>query len=204
MEALTRMVADSLARHGYEPRVSTHPVEWSRWFRCESSFSLLLVPSAPGVYSLGEEIVAPGELPGAKRMLAVFEVAETDDLCVALSRQFAPRSPLSARLSSGRCFVRFAQVPDADLRSATAAALNRWLAASSETATGLLPNNVAQHFGSARDLTAAPATMATAATSGADAPVLSPAAGENPSPAPDLQMKFADTTIGPPSLPAGF
>jgi len=43
-------------------------------------------------------VIAPGELPSAsgKRLLAVFQVSETEDLCVALSRLFAPRNPLSA------------------------------------------------------------------------------------------------------------
>src|SRR6201981_3006585 len=114
MENLDRIVADTLAQSGFETPVFLRPVPWSRWFRCESSFSLLLVPSAPGLYALAEEIIGPGESLNAKRMLAVFEVAETDDLCVALSRQFSPRSPLSSRLSSGRCFVRFAEVHDAE------------------------------------------------------------------------------------------
>jgi len=156
MEALNRIVADSLARHGFEPPVSTRTVDWSRWFRCESSFSLLLVPSAPGIYALGEEVVGPSEISGSKRMLAVFEVAETEDLCLALSRQFAPRNPLSARLSTGRCFVRFAQIADPQQRHATTAALTRWLAASSEAATGVVANNVAKDFGIARAVTAAP------------------------------------------------
>jgi len=62
MEDLTRLVADSLARHGFEATLDCRRLQWSRWFRCESSFSLLLVPSAAGVYALGEEIVAPGEI----------------------------------------------------------------------------------------------------------------------------------------------
>jgi hypothetical protein len=154
MESLDRIVADSLARHGFEPPVNTRPIEWSRWFRCESSFSLLLVPSAPGLYAIAEEIVAPGELPGARRMLAVFEVGETDDLCVALSRQFAPRSPLSVRLSTGRCFVRFAQIPGAERRQAASDSLNRWLAASAQTATGLTNDvNALGDFKIAHDFT---------------------------------------------------
>jgi hypothetical protein len=134
MEDLTRIVTDSLARHGFAAPVDRR-LEWSRWFRCESSFSLLLVPSTPGVYALAEEVIAPGEVPstGGKRMLAVFQVSETEDLCVALSRLFAPRNPLSARLSSGHCFVRFALVADPQRRQAACESLNRWLSASEET-----------------------------------------------------------------------
>ena len=32
-------------------------LHWSRWFRCESHHSLLLVPSKPGVFALAEEIM---------------------------------------------------------------------------------------------------------------------------------------------------
>jgi hypothetical protein len=138
MEDLTRLVADSLARHGFAVAVDHRRLEWSRWFRCESSFSLLLVPSAAGLYAVGEEIIAPGELPAAsgKRLLAVFQVAETEDLCVALSRLFAPRNPLSERLSQGRCFVRFAVVADPHQRQAACESLNRWLTSSAEIANG--------------------------------------------------------------------
>jgi len=138
MEGLTRLVDDSMARHGFDATVDHRRLAWSRWFRCESTFSLLQVPSAAGIYTLGEEVIAPGEIPGGKRMLAVFQVSETDDLCIALSRQFAPRNPLSERLSSGRCFVRFAQVADATHRQAACKALNQWLASFAEAATGMV------------------------------------------------------------------
>jgi len=133
MEELTRIVTDSLARHGFAAPADRR-LEWSRWFRCESSFSLLLVPSEAGVYALAEEVLPSGELPstGGKRMLAIFQVSETEDLCVTLSRLFAPRNPLSARLSSGRCFVRFALAVDPRQRQAACESLNRWLSASEE------------------------------------------------------------------------
>ena len=66
-------------------------MSWSRWFRCESSFELLLVPKQPGVFAVAEEVVEPAG-PGSKRMLAVFAVDETDDLARALSRMFATGS----------------------------------------------------------------------------------------------------------------
>ena len=34
-------------------------MSWSRWFRCESSFELLLVPKQPGVFAIAEEVVEP-------------------------------------------------------------------------------------------------------------------------------------------------
>jgi hypothetical protein len=148
MEGLTRLVDDSMARHGFDATVDHRRLAWSRWFRCESTFSLLQVPSAAGIYTLGEEIIAPGEIPGGKRMLAVFQVSETDDLCIALSRHIAPRNPLSERLSSGRCFVRFAQVADLTHRQAACKALNQWLASSAEAATGMV-NDFAPQLDSA-------------------------------------------------------
>jgi hypothetical protein len=174
MEDLTRLVDNSMARHGFDLAVDHQRLEWSRWFRCESSFSLVLVPSAAGIYSLGEEIMAPGEIPGGKRMLAVFQVSETDDLCIALSRHFAPRNPLSERLSSGRCFVRFAQVADPVARRAAARALNQWLASSAEAAVGM-----AKDFSPQPDPLPEPASKAT-------------------------QSRVAASDSGPPPLPAGF
>jgi len=140
MEQITRLVDDSMARHGFDVSMDHRRLAWSRWFRCESSFSWLLVPSASGIYTLAAEMVAPGETAatGGKRILAVFQISETDDLCVALSRNFAPGSPLQSRLASGRCFVRFATVADAVHRNAACSALNQWLANSAETATGIM------------------------------------------------------------------
>ena len=94
MEGLTRLVSESLARHGFDRPVDYRRLHWSRWFRCESPHSLLLVPSKPGVFAVAEEIVefSPGEIqPGT----------------AALSQAAAPRSAgfvwerLSDRLRSG-------------------------------------------------------------------------------------------------------
>ena len=57
MEALTRLVADSLARHGLDRPVDPRRLQWSRWFRCDSPHSLLVVPSKPGIFALAEEIM---------------------------------------------------------------------------------------------------------------------------------------------------
>src|SRR6266478_8174206 len=56
MEALTRMVADSLARHGLDRPIDPRRLQWSRWFRCDSTHSLLVVPSKPGIFALAEEV----------------------------------------------------------------------------------------------------------------------------------------------------
>src|SRR5579863_3827575 len=56
MEGLTRLVSESLARHGFDRPLDYRRLHWSRWFRCESHHSLLFVPSKPGIFALAEEI----------------------------------------------------------------------------------------------------------------------------------------------------
>jgi hypothetical protein len=101
-------------------------MNWSRWFRCESSFGLLLVPNQPGVFALAEEVAEPAG-PNSRRMLAVFEVAETEDLALSLSRLFAVGSPWREKLGQGRCFARYAVAPGLADRRAAADALRQWL-----------------------------------------------------------------------------
>src|ERR1700689_5142356 len=83
MEAITRLVADSLARHGFDRPVDPRRLQWSPWSRCDSPHSLLVVPSKPGIFALAEEVMdlspstnhretnhggtdAPGSLPRAE------------------------------------------------------------------------------------------------------------------------------------------
>jgi len=98
MEGLDRLVSESLARYGFTTSVDHRRLRWSKWFRCESSFSLLLVPSKAGLFALGEEMIAPGEIPatGGKRMLALYQISEAEDLGMALGRLFFPGSPISS------------------------------------------------------------------------------------------------------------
>jgi hypothetical protein len=117
-------------------------MNWSRWFRCESSFGLLLVPNQPGIFALAEEIVQPAG-PHSRRMLAVFEVGESDDLVRALSRLYAPASPLRQRLAEGRCYLRYAVIPDAEERHSAAGALKSWLSSQREVASQLFERPVA-------------------------------------------------------------
>jgi|SRR5580698_3115400 hypothetical protein len=60
MEGLTRLVTESLARHGFDRPLDYRRLQWSRWFRCESHHSLLIVPSKPGVFAVAEEIMDLG------------------------------------------------------------------------------------------------------------------------------------------------
>ncbi len=109
-------------------------MNWSRWFHCESSFGLLLVPSQPGVFALAEEVV---QAVGAqsRRMLAVFEVAEADDLSRAMSRLFAAGSPWREKMMQEKIYVRYAIAPSIADRRTAAAALKNWLSAQKEVAS---------------------------------------------------------------------
>jgi len=146
MEGLTRLVSESLARHGVETPLDQRRLQWSRWFRCESSLSFLLTPAKPGVFALGEEIAAPGEVSatGGQRILALFHIGETGDLGLGLGRLFAPHNPLRERVATGRCFARYVVIEDDAQRRSTAVALQRWLDSSAETASGM-PAGFAAH-----------------------------------------------------------
>jgi hypothetical protein len=108
-------------------------MNWSRWFRCESSFSLLLVPNQPGIFALAEEVIQPTD-GQSRRMLAVFEVQEAEDLARATSRLFAVGSPWREKLGEARCYVRYAVAPSIADRRAAANALKTWLNSQREVA----------------------------------------------------------------------
>ena len=111
-------------------------LNWSRWFRCESSFGLLLVPNQPGVFALAEEVVQPAG-PQSRRMLAVFEIDETQDLVRSLSWLFTAASQWRERLATARCYVRYAAIPDKQERGAAATALKNWLNSQRDAAAQL-------------------------------------------------------------------
>jgi hypothetical protein len=140
MEDLTRLVAESMARHGLEVPIDHRRLQWSKWSRCESSFDLSLLPSKPGLFALAEELLAPGDMPLAsgKRMLAIFQISEAADLGIAVVRLFAPGTPLTVRLAQGRIFARYTVIEDEAQRCSAHIALQRWLTASAETATGIM------------------------------------------------------------------
>jgi hypothetical protein len=155
MEGLTRLVADSLARHGFDRPVDYRRLHWSRWFRCDSPHSLLFVPSKPGVFAIAEEVMglAPevgGRTPdatSARRMLAVLQFFEDDDMAFTLDRMFARENPMRARLATGRCFLRYVVLQDATHRRSVASALNQWLVSSGEKASG-----IGAHFAASLEL----------------------------------------------------
>jgi hypothetical protein len=139
MEGLAHLVAESMVRHGFEPSFDHRRLQWSSWFRCQDSFTLVLAPCKPGLFALGEEIIAPGEMGvgEGKRMLALFQISEADDLGMALGRLFLSRNPERERLTNGRCFARYVVIEDAAQRRTAYAALQRWMTSTAETASGV-------------------------------------------------------------------
>src|SRR5450631_3763218 len=190
MEALTRLVTESLVRHGFDRPLDYRRLHWSRWFRCESVHSLLFVPSKPGVFAVAEEIMdfgtdhvgtaAPGcpaerssadpvwdrvsdpvrpsearldlagSTPAPRRMLAVTQFFEDDDMAFVLDRMLSRQNPMAARLATGRYFVRFVVVEDQTQRRSICSALNQWMVSATEKATG-----IGSHFASSLELTPA-------------------------------------------------
>jgi hypothetical protein len=118
-------------------------MNWSRWFHCESSFELLLVPRQPGIYALAEEIAQPAG-PYSRRMLAVFEVEESEDLARSLSRLFSAGSPWRRRLEQARCYLRYAVAPVAEERRGAATALKDWLSSQRSTVSQIFENSDAE------------------------------------------------------------
>ena len=138
MEGLNRIVAESLARNGFDAPLDHRRLQWSRWLRCENSFSTLLIPSKPGLFAFGQEVIPPGELPatGGKRMLALFRISATEDLGMALGRLFLPGAPDRDRFATGNCFVRYAVIEDVIQRTAAHVALQQWLTSSADSVSG--------------------------------------------------------------------
>jgi len=206
MEGLTRLVSESLARHGFDRPLDYRRLRWSRWFRCNSHHSLLSVPSKPGVFAVAEEVMdfgsnveqqrfsatppvaeqrfsaptlveerrfsaasgspyipalaAAGLSPEAgsrrpdtaqpRRMLAVTQFFEDDDMAFVLDRMLSRQNPMAARLASGRYFVRFVVIEEQTQRRSICSALNQWMVSAAEKATG-----IGAHFATSLELTPA-------------------------------------------------
>jgi hypothetical protein len=234
MEGLTRLVSESLARHGFDRPLDYRRLHWSRWFRCESPHSLLFVPSKPGVFAVAEEIMdlgsaqvataasavppAPSEagsvwngavrngpvweqvsdpvepsaprrdlaassdIPTPRRMLAVTQFFEDDDMAFILDRMLSCQNPMRSRLISGRYFVRFVVIEDQAQRSTICDALNQWKFSAAEKATG-----IGSHFATSLELT--PATEYVPPVNEAQQPLFEDAHGGR-----TLMSANADTT----------
>jgi len=248
MEGLTRLVSESLARHGFDRPLDYRRLHWSRWFRCESHHSLLFVPSRPGVFALAEEIMnvgtaascstpdqsaaikeqvdeprsgadsstpqktvafAAAETPGdnhrpesTRRLLAVTQFFEDEDMAFVLDRMLSRQNPMRARLLSGRYFVRYVVIDDPCQRRSICSALNQWMASAAEKVTGIgadfassleltdaqvRPTSLSAKAEIAKDLTQPGAASIIAAPSSVAAPHLNSGAATNihcPSPFP--------------------
>jgi hypothetical protein len=262
MEALTRLVADSLARHGFDRPVDPRRLQWSRWFRCDSPHSLLVVPSKPGIFALAEEImelgpapsgpkaapvsesdggfvglsgrkppqspgsspegaafISPGRKSGvgyqlgtesrrggtdatvSKRMLAVLQFSEDDDMAFTLDRMFTRINPMRERLASGRCFLRFVVIEDQAQRRNICNALNQWMQSSAEKATG-----IGLDFQSSLELTVerAPSPATAGSTSGrVGRTLLSDTADTTTTPAQTAAGQASDAAPQAPHLDSG-
>jgi hypothetical protein len=220
MEGLAHLVAESLVRHGFEPNFDHRRLQWSSWFRCQDSFSLVLAPCKPGLFALGEEVIAPGEMGvgEGKRMLALFQISEADDLGMALGRLFLSGSPERERFATGRCFARYVVIEDAVQRHTAYAALQRWMASSAEAASGV-PQTVSDNNQASNDDRVAPDAPVRGAEqssagfasghdfSRAPNPAISTAAlaAARADASPQSESSNKQAQIGPPSpIPSGF
>ena len=221
MEGITRIVSESLARHGFDRPVDYRRLHWSRWFRCESHHSLLVVPSKPGVFALAEEIVdlwdqrgfsaassalqttaasAAEGSSGHKRMLAVTQFSTADDMAYVLDRMLSSQNPMRARLLSGRYFVRFVIIEDEAQRNSICNALKQWIAGEKASAIGA-------HFATSLELTEAKIVVGESSASfrASTEPVgvASPPANERSATAPQLDSGVANIQC-PAPFPSGF
>ena len=94
------------------------------------------------------DLAASTSTPAPRRMLAVLQFCEDDDMAFVLDRMFSRENPMRARLASGRCFVRFVVLEDPTQRRSICNALNQWLISSSEISTG-----IGAHFATSLELT---------------------------------------------------
>ena len=78
MVEISKIVDDALAKNGVAPTFDHLRLQWSRWFRCDSSFSVLLAPAKPGIFAIAEEIVHVAEEPAP---LPAESVAQSFEPC---------------------------------------------------------------------------------------------------------------------------
>jgi hypothetical protein len=242
MEGLAHLVAESLLRNGFEPAFDHRRLQWSEWFRCQDGFSLMLAPCKPGLFALGEEVIAPGELAAfcgaseprsrhpersegsfgeGKRMLALFQISEANDLGMALGRLFLTGNPARERFASGRCFARYVVIEDQNQRRAAYTALQRWMASSAETISGV-PQSTPDDSHSSRDNHVASDALvrgaeqssagfvsghvfSRAASAATSTPASAAAVADTADPSAHPESSNKQAQIGPPMpIPSGF
>ncbi len=147
MDGIANLVSASLARHGFTAQLDHRRLQWSKWGRCESSFSVLLVPSQPGLFALAEDatMIRSNSVPDEKRTLTLFRIAEAKDLGMALGRLFLPNTPERELLLRKPCFFRYAVIEDDDQRRTSYRSLQEWMASASSDSTTEVPDNLTVH-----------------------------------------------------------
>ena len=80
----------------------------------------------------GYSVYSTADPARAKRILALLEIRETDDIGMALGRLFLPGNPLRERLEAGKCFARYAVIEDSAERAAANKVFQRWMQESTE------------------------------------------------------------------------
>ena len=101
MEALTRLVTDSLARHGFDRPIDPRRLQWSRWSRCDSPHSLLVVPSKPGIFALAEEVMDLGASTTSNFKVSTDREGRDFSSEPALSKRSAPKGAARNRERRG-------------------------------------------------------------------------------------------------------
>jgi len=95
---------------------------------------MLLVPHRPGIFALAEEVA---DAQHGKRILALFHVAEARDLSFDVVALFSRPGPIRERLEQGHCHLRYTMISDPENRKAVLDALQTWMAASGQQASGI-------------------------------------------------------------------
>jgi hypothetical protein len=119
-----------------------------RRFSAASGTSYIAALAAAGVSTEAES--RKPEATSPRRMLAVTQFFEDDDMAFVLDRMLSRNHPMHTRLESGRYFIRYVEIHDPAQRRSICSALNQWIASSSEKATG-----IGLHFATSLELSPA-------------------------------------------------
>jgi hypothetical protein len=138
MEGIARLVSESVARQAIDCTLDDRCPHWSRWFPCETSFDLMLVPTRPGLFAIAEELIAPREAAahGGKRLLAMSQAYATEDLAITMSHLVAVNNSRKDGVAPGRIFARFTIFEDDHQRPSAQTAFQRWLMTSAAAGSG--------------------------------------------------------------------
>jgi len=139
--------------------------------------------------------------PRPRRMLAVAQFFEDEDMAFTLDRMLSHQNPMRNRLASGRYFLRFVVIEDPSQRRSICSALNQWIISSAEKATG-----IGSHFATSLELPSEPSGSGSSHRPGvSDALAAQKQLEETrPTTAPRLNSAVATTIHCSSSFPSGF